>query len=271
MEVPEDFAAAMLQDAPPFWHEQTPDAQAADIELCHPAPGPNEARVTVTGAAGTRRLGLSVVTADRSGVLAASAAVISRHGMTIGMALASSWAGLGIALQRFQVSPAPGSSRVVDPAPLVADLSRTLTTAGEREASTVPGGLTRLRLGCEPLGDERYLLSLFAPDRPGLLSAVCSELERDRCDIEMASIASVSGTAEDLLVVRGEPDLDRLGAALVGPDGDLRILPPGPLTAGSAQRAMRRLVTRSLAADSPRSRELAHRLAHRRRAAHTSR
>ena len=147
MEVPEDFAAAMLQDAPPFWHEQTPDAQAADIELCHPAPGPNEARVTVTGAAGTRRLGLSVVTADRSGVLAASAAVISRHGMTIGMALASSWAGLGIALQRFQVSPAPGSSRVVDPAPLVADLSRTLTTAGEREASTVPGGLARLRLG----------------------------------------------------------------------------------------------------------------------------
>ncbi|MET0718204.1 MAG: [protein-PII] uridylyltransferase, partial [Pseudoxanthomonas sp.] len=169
---------------------------------------PGETRVRVRRIADDgNALEVFVHSPDRSGLFAAILATLDRMGFGIHQARVLDGPH-GAIFDTFEVLPAD-SYASSDPAEVEAGLGEALDGPLERVRTTrraVPRQLRhfrfapRIEFGTTPDG-RRTLLSLVAPDRPGLLSDVAQVLRGQGVNVHDARIATFGERAEDLFQI----------------------------------------------------------------------
>lgn len=202
--LPQRPTRAMLRAAPPLWlMSESAALLVGDLALCHPRLNPNEVRAIARPIEESSSVRLTIVTADRKGLLADSAAVLSANNLSISHASAATWGRQNIALHSFNVS----NGAELDEASWNAlgdDLRRMATGA------KVPAlGLLRvgpLRVTVHGTGAGRSLLEVTACDQIGLLSVLCSWLADIDVNIESMHARTLNGTAHDTFLVAGDLD-----------------------------------------------------------------
>lgn len=185
---------------------------------------PGETRVRVRRIADDgNALEVFVHSPDRSGLFAAILATLDRMGFGIHQARVLDGPH-GTIFDTFEVLPAD-SYASSDPAEVEAGLGNALDGPLEKVRTSrraVPRQLKHFRFapkiefGTTPDG-RRTLLSLVAPDRPGLLSDVAQVLRGQRLNVHDARIATFGERAEDLFQITdadGQPLDDQTQQAL---------------------------------------------------------
>lgn len=225
--MPDELVDALIAGASPLWLlGQSPEQVAADLALCHPALHPGEVRAIAHPLDSGQGHKVTVVTADRPGLMAATTGALAAHGLTIVAAAASSWSALGLAVQRVVAKPAcPGGH--VDWDAVGDDLRNGLA---DRSRSSVPFTPSPpVAVSCTDHDGDRVVVSVRAPDRVGLLWATAAWFADHGCNIEVANIDAEDGTAVGTFVVGGPMDADALATHLAGRAGSSL---PSPLSAG---------------------------------------
>ena len=197
-------ARAMLRAAPPLWlMSESAALLVGDLALCHPRLNPNEVRAIARPIEESSSVRLTIVSADRKGLLADSAAVLSANNLSISHASAATWGRQNIALHSFNVINGAALDEAAWNA-LGDDLRKMATGA------RVPTlGLLRvgpLRVTVHGTGAGRSLLEVTARDQIGLLSVLCSWLADLDVNIESMHARTVNGTAHDTFLVGGDLD-----------------------------------------------------------------
>src|SRR5205807_1350315 len=83
-----------------------PAVLAGDVALCHPTFGRGEVRAVARQMHDPNTFRLTVVAADRRGLLADTAGVLGAHGLSITEASAATWPKRGIALHALTITDA---------------------------------------------------------------------------------------------------------------------------------------------------------------------
>ena len=209
------------------------DVLAGDLVLCHPALGPGEvrARVLPTAEPATWRVG--VVTRDRPGLLAATAAALAAEGLSIVSASATTWPGPALALQRVAAARPDGRAEPNWDA-VGARLRRGLSGVGATPRPDC-APFRPVTVEAAPQSSGRTMVTVEAPDRVGLLWALAWWLAEHGCNIEVARAESAGGRASGTFVVEGHVDPGALGAWLSAerPSGAPRPAVPAPWRAGA--------------------------------------
>jgi hypothetical protein len=166
---PARTARSLLRQAPALWLMSAPArVLAADLALCHPGLGAGELRAVARPTLGSRDVRLTVVAADRPGLLADTAGAITAHGMSISAASAATWLSRGVALHALTVQGADGFV-AEDWDRLGADLGK-LGRSGRGPSPQVAP--VRAAVSIYGAGADRSLVRLTAPDQIGLLWAI---------------------------------------------------------------------------------------------------
>lgn len=209
--VPKRVADHLVASAPPLWLSSDAAADlAADLGLCHPALASGEVRARVS-AARPDRWRLTVFAHDRPGLLADTAGVLAVEGHSIVSASVATWDDLGLALHAVCVA---------GPAPAPGELDRIgarlqAAAAGSRpQLDYAAVGDASVRGAGEANGDA--LVSITAPDQPGLLWATCRWFADQGASIQAAGIGG-ERVVHDVFVVRDCPDLTGLEQRLSRP------------------------------------------------------
>lgn len=244
--LPAELVDSLLDGAAPFWLLGQPAEQVAgDLALCHPPLGPDEVRVIAHPLLAGGGHKVSVVAADRPGLLAGTAGALATSGLTITAAAASSWPDAGLAVQRVVVEPLAGVPIDWD---AVGDDLRAALAGGGLRARFTP--CPPVSVSCTDHGADRVIVSVRAPDRVGLLWAIASWFEGRDSNIEVANVEVDGGTAVDTFIVHGPVDADALATHLAG-RAQARLTRPvtSGLTAGiSVGRGALRIVSAPLRA-----------------------
>ena len=145
---------------------------------------------------------LTVVAADRPGLLADTAATLASEGVSIIAASVMTWPSEGLALHAVTVQ----STREFDHLRWATIGQRLREMAGGSRPTFdfVPGGRARVTHTGE--GDGKSIVRVTAPDQLGLLAAVCRWLADHGGSIEAADITTVDGEAKDVFLVEGDVD-----------------------------------------------------------------
>ncbi len=197
------------------------DVVAGEIVLCHPPLAPGEVRAVVKGTDQAGAWRITVVTADRPGLLASTAAVLANEGLGVTSAAVTVLESSRLALQRVTVAGVP-TAAAEDWERLGDRLRRGLTREGTVEVSWQPSDPVAVE--SHPQGSGRTMIQIEAPDTTGLLWAVAGHLNAQGANIEAARLGSEEGTAKDVFIVVGDVDPERLLAALSG-EGDPVLTP----------------------------------------------
>lgn len=225
--LPPELVDDLIDGASPLWLlGQAPEQAAGDLALCHPALRPGEVRAMAHPLERGDGHKVTVVAADRPGLLAGTAGALAGHGLTIVAAAASAWPRLGLAVQRVVARPAePGTD--IGWEAVGDDLRRMLADRSRPPVPFTPS--PPVAVSCTDHDGDRVIVSVRAPDRVGLLWAIASWFEEQGCNIEVANVDAEDGTAVDTFVVEGRMDADALASHLAGRPGPSL---PRPLTAG---------------------------------------
>jgi predicted amino acid-binding ACT domain protein len=180
--------------------------------------GPDEVRAVAwpTDAPGVHRL--TVVAHDRPGLLVRLAGALTEQGVFILGGSASAWPGLGVAIQRLSVT---GSSQW----DTVGVRLREILGRGEAVSPDFTP-MAPVEVDCQPpslagsgghqQGSGLALVTVKAPDRPGLLWAVASWFQAVGADVQAYRADCEGDTAVDSFLVRGRVDPRALAGALGG-------------------------------------------------------
>ncbi|MBA2608061.1 MAG: hypothetical protein H0U92_03905 [Actinobacteria bacterium] len=198
--VPDDIAKALIAGASPLWLSSDSGAQLAeDLALCHPPLKRAEVRARAVAAEEGWRL--TVVAHDRKGLLADTAAILSRADYSVRGASVATWNELDLALHAMTVcGPAPSDAELDE---LGAAL-RAASNGTRPEPKFSPVGRAFVRRTGEANGDA--MISVVAPDQAGLLAAICSWFAESDTSIEAAWITG-DDEANDVFVVSGDVDV----------------------------------------------------------------
>ncbi|HET9690262.1 MAG TPA: hypothetical protein VFP61_03865 [Acidimicrobiales bacterium] len=209
--VPADLVDEVLEAAPSWLVGADAEVVAAEVVLCHPPLADAEVRaVAAPAGAGTHRL--TVVAADRPGLLAGTAGVLAAEGASVRDATTVVLPHRRLGLQRVEV----GGDGLDDAA---------WERIGGRLRDVLGGGLEvttgwrpshPVTVETQPQGDGRLVLAVRAPDQPGLLHAAASWLAGQGCSIVSCSATSERGWASDVFVVDGDADPAAFAAVLGG-------------------------------------------------------
>ncbi len=206
--VPPERVTELLSGAPELWlSSAAPAVLARDLTLCHPELGPDEVRASASCIDQVWRL--TVVAHDRPGLLADTAAAVDAGGFSVEAGSVVSWADLGLALHALSLS---GTGPSLDGLQQLTQRIRFLESERTDRRNFRPKEPAAVRRIGEESGD--WIVRLSAPDQPGLLAATCRWFADNGSSIRAASIGSTGGRAEDVFIVSGSPDLDRLAAEL---------------------------------------------------------
>ena len=212
----------LLKGVSPLWLlSAPPSVLAADLTLCHPRPKGTELRAVVqpVGTSGTHRL--TVVAPDRAGLLADTVAVLAADGLSVESASAMTWPEMDVALHAVTVHadrPIPQRRWDVIGEQLQAANRGRLSLDGE-----LPAFLPAERSEAVVLGESvgSSFVRVTAPDRPGLLHAICRWFADAGVSIEAADVSTAEGVATDVFLVTGDYDIGELnhflGRAAAGP------------------------------------------------------
>lgn len=230
--MPQELIARFLDVASAVWLMSAPaEVLAHDLVLCHPPIGTAEVRAMAhpLDDGGIR---LTVVAHDRPGLLADTAAVLAREGLSVSSASAMTWAASGLAMHALTVSGA----HLTDV--LWAHLGQRLRIVGAEKAARVsfePAGPATVRSSPATMG--RCVVTVTAPDQVGLLWAICRWFADNGVSIEAARIGAEHGRANDHFIVLGDPDARGLAAHLSGAAPTLAELAADVAAAGASVMA----------------------------------
>jgi predicted amino acid-binding ACT domain protein len=206
--IPAAVVARLLAAASPLWMmSEPPSVLAADLALCHPRLAAGEVRAVARAMDDPSTFRLTVVAADRPGLLADTAAVLAAEGLGVRSASVATWADADIALHSLTVTSA-GTDPDWD----------ALGVRLRAAADEVPalrfrpaGRATVTAAGGQP---GRSTVKVIAPDRLGLLEAVSRWFADHGVSVEAAEITTRDGIATDRFLVSGEVDPAALAAHL---------------------------------------------------------
>lgn len=198
--VPDDVAASLIKGASPLWlSSDTAVMLAEDLALCHPPLNDGEVRARAVAADDGWRL--TVVARDRKGLLADTAAILSANGYSVRSASVATWKNLDLALHAITVGgPVPSDAQLNE-------LGAALNAPDKPRSRFVPTGRAYVSKTGDANGDP--MISVVAPDQPGLLAAICRFFSDAGASIEAAWITGEE-EANDVFVVRGNVDLAAL-------------------------------------------------------------
>ena len=144
---------------------------------------------------------LTVVAADRPGLLADSAAALAGAGLTVHSASVATWTDRDIALHSMTVTS--GTSIEPDWDDLGERL-RSMATGPRPAPRYAPRGRATVTLADSGLGGA--VVKVIAPDGLGLLEAISRWFAEQGVSIEAAEITTRDGVATDRFLVDGEFD-----------------------------------------------------------------
>lgn len=210
------------------------DVVAGEVVLCHPPLEDDEVRAVVKPTDTPGRWRITVVTADRSGLVAATAGVLASHGLSITCAAVTVLGTSRLALQRIMVEAAdPSADAMWD------DLGgRLREVLGGGEPVRVQWKPTQpVSVTCHPQGTGRVMVQIQAPDSAGLLWAAARAISAGGGNIEAARLGSQDGLADGVLIIDGPVDgvalADTLSEGDVVELSTLGQLLTAPLAAGA--------------------------------------
>jgi UTP:GlnB (protein PII) uridylyltransferase len=213
--LPAGLVDEVLSDTNTLWLLGAADELvASELVLCHPPLATDEVRAVVTEAEESGLWRVTVVTADRPGLLAATCATLAAAGLSIVDVAGTVLPRSRLAMQRLTVSSA-------DPA-LPVDVWRHLGTelrenlAGGELPPTpfVPRPPVVVEAQPQELG--RSVVTVEAPDGVGLLHAAAAWFEAQGCNVEACRAGAEGPRARAAFVVAGPVDTAALAAVLGG-------------------------------------------------------
>lgn len=209
--LPARVTSRLLDGVSPLWAmSASPSVLAGDLTLCHPRLRRDEVRAVARRIRGTNTYRLTVVARDRPGLLADTAAVLASEGASVLSASATTWSDDGLALHSLTVR---GTARLDQYRwSTIGDLLRDVATGAPAPVAYTPAG--RVDVTLTGAGDGHSVVRVTAPDRVGLLSAVCRWFADQGVSVEAANVTTFDGVAKDSFVVAGTCDVDGLVHAL---------------------------------------------------------
>ena len=178
------------------------DVLAGDLALCHPPLEPDEVRVIVRPLDGGLGQRLSVLSADRPGLLADTAAVLAAEGLSIGAASVQTWADGGLALHSVSVFP----DLPAPPDDLWQRIGQRLQTTVADSPDRVPVEATRLDVTVTGATEGTSIVRVTASDRVGLLATICRWFADHEISVESAGVETIGRSACDVFVISGAFD-----------------------------------------------------------------
>ena len=210
--LPDDLVEEFLAETNALWLlGERDDVVAGEVVLCHPPLEPGEVRAVVKGTDQRGAWRITVVTSDRPGLLASTAAVLANAGLAVTGAAVTVLETSRVALQRVTVA-GPDTATGDDWDRLGDRLRRGLVGGRAPEVSWQPGDPVAVE--SHPQGSGRTMIQVEAPDETGLLWAIANHLNVQGANIEAARLGSEDGTANDVFIVAGTVDTERLLDAL---------------------------------------------------------
>ncbi len=209
--LPAPVATRLLDGISPLWAlSESPTVLAGDLALCHPRIRPGEVRAVARQMPAPNTFRLTVVATDRPGLLADTAATLAAERVSVEAASVMTWPSGRLAMHAVTVR----SDTEFDEARWTAIGARLRETAeGAAPAYRfTPSGRARVTRTGEAVG--KSIVRVTAPDRLGLLSAVCRWFADQGVSIEAADIATADGTANDVFLVDGDCDTELLARHL---------------------------------------------------------
>lgn len=205
-------ARALLREAPPLWvMSGSAVTLAGDLALCHPKLRRHEVRAVARPIEGSSAVRLTVVTRDRRGLLADSAAVLATHEMSILDASAATWPRRGLALHSFMVEC--GDHLDDDAWTSLGEDLRAMAAAGSTAAPSIRRS-RHVRVLVHGAVGDRAMVRVVANDQLGLLWAICRWFALEGVNIESLHARTEGGTADDTFLVAGRVDGDALARHL---------------------------------------------------------
>jgi pimeloyl-ACP methyl ester carboxylesterase/predicted amino acid-binding ACT domain protein len=205
--LPTSVTRRLVEHASPLWVlSAPPTVLAGDLALCHPRVRPDEVRAVARSMRAPNMYRITVVARDRSGLLADTAAVLAGVGASVVFASAMTWPADRTAMHALTVRCDTGLDRRQWDE--IGDRLRSIAGGGPALAPFVRSGRAEVTVNGQ--GDGRSVVRVTAPDRIGLLSAVCRWFADHGVSVEAASISTVDGVAKDVFLVSGECDVAAL-------------------------------------------------------------
>lgn len=212
--VPGDLVDEVLEAGPSWLMGADTEVVAAEAVLCHPPLAPSEVRA-VAAPAGGGVWRLTVVAADRPGLLSGTAGVLAGEGASVSDATTTVLERSGLALQRIEVV-----GRGLDAAAWERIGARLRVVLGEPGGVALGAAAWRptppVTVETQPQGDARCVVTLRAPDRTGLLHAAASWLTANGCNVVACHASAEGGRAVDVFVIEGDLDPAAFAEALGG-------------------------------------------------------
>jgi pimeloyl-ACP methyl ester carboxylesterase/predicted amino acid-binding ACT domain protein len=199
--IPARVVTRLLTAVSPLWTmSEQPSVLATDLALCHPPLAPGELRAVARPMDGPTTYRLTVVSADRAGLLADTASAVASAGLTVLTASAATWTDLDIALHSMTV--ATTTTDDVDWDALGRSLrDRSVEPAARRYVPTGRAAVTMAEGG-----PGRTVVKVTARDGLGLLESITRWFADHGVSIEAAEITTHEGRATDRFLVDGEFD-----------------------------------------------------------------
>lgn len=214
--LPAGLIEEFLAETNALWTFGVPDqVVASEAILCHPPLAPDEVRAIVDPLADGRGWRITVVTLDRPGLLAGTAGALALEQLSVVDAAVVVLPTSRLALQRVTAVPLPGATRDDEDWD---QLGRRLRAGvGRAEPVRVPfHGQGSVVVDVQPQGDGRVVVTVDAPDVPGLLWAAADWFGSHGGNVEACRVGSEGDRASDVFIVAGPVDADELAARLGG-------------------------------------------------------
>jgi predicted amino acid-binding ACT domain protein len=214
--LPRGLIEEFLAETNALWTFGVPDeVVASEAILCHPPLAPDEVRAIVDPVAGMAGWRITLVTADRPGLLAGTAGTLALEGLSVLDAAVTVLPTSRLALQRLTAVPLPGGSR--DDGDWDQLGRRLRASVGRSEPVRVPfEGRGPVTVDVQPQGDGRVVVTVDAPDVPGLLWAAADWFGTHGGNVEACRAGVEGARARDVFIVSGPVDGDELAARLGG-------------------------------------------------------
>ncbi|MCU1397279.1 MAG: Alpha/beta hydrolase fold [Acidimicrobiales bacterium] len=213
--VPRKIASRLLAGVSPLWVlSEAPSVLAADLALCHPRLRPGEVRAVARAIESSNTFRLTVVAADRPGLLADTAATLASEGVSIVAASATTWPEQRLALHSVTVRSATAFD--AQRWAVIGSRLRAMATDETPHYPFEPSDHATVTRSGAGAGVASSVVRVTAPDRLGLLSAICRWFADAGVSIEAASVSTVDGTAEDVFLITGDCDIHDLEHQLSG-------------------------------------------------------
>lgn len=202
--LPEPLVEEFLAETNALWMMgERPDVIAGEVVLCHPPLEDGEVRAVVKPTDAPGRWRITVVTADRPGLLSGTAGVLASEGLMVTYAAVTVLGASRLALQRVTVEALdPTADAVWD------DLGGRLRAVlgGGKPVAVRWRPSQPVTVTCHPQGTGRVMVQVSAPDTAGLLWATARAISAGGANIEAARLCSEGGMADGVFVVEGPVD-----------------------------------------------------------------